>query len=138
VRAGAPGDDKTLKNTAKDSVIPAGGQGRKRRLLNPRSTRPLSGDASRGDERAVHLIRNTLHGAIAYANFAGDLDDAHAGPQTILDAGGNRRDIKAFQSAASRAATRCFGSERAAELYIEIGVHRVNSLFGQATLKLQN
>jgi hypothetical protein len=38
------------------------------------------------DERAAHLIRNTLHGAIAYANFAGDLDDAHAGPQTILDA----------------------------------------------------
>jgi hypothetical protein len=31
-------------------------------------------------------MRNTLHGAIAYANFAGDLDDAHAGPQTILDA----------------------------------------------------
>jgi hypothetical protein len=34
----------------------------------------------------VHLIRNTLHGAIAYANLASDLDDAHAGPQTILDA----------------------------------------------------
>jgi hypothetical protein len=47
----------------------------------------LSGDALRGDdERAAHLIRNTLHGAIAYANFAGDFDDAHAGPQTILDA----------------------------------------------------
>jgi site-specific recombinase XerD len=46
----------------------------------------VSGDASRGDERAVHLIRNTLHGTIAYANFAGDLDDAHTGPQTILDA----------------------------------------------------
>ena len=46
----------------------------------------VSGDASRGDERAVHLIRNTLHGAIAYANFARDFDDAHTGPQTILDA----------------------------------------------------
>jgi hypothetical protein len=34
----------------------------------------------------VHLIRNTLHGAITYANLAGDLDDAHTGPQTILDA----------------------------------------------------
>jgi hypothetical protein len=34
----------------------------------------------------AHLIRNTLHGAIAYANFASDLGDAHAGPQTILDA----------------------------------------------------
>jgi hypothetical protein len=58
--------------------------------LNRRSgenpSAPLSGDASRGDERAVHLVRNTLHGAVAYANFAGDLDDAHAGPQTILDA----------------------------------------------------
>ena len=41
----------------------------------------VSGDASRGDERAVHLIRNTLHGTIAYANFAGDLDDAHTGPR---------------------------------------------------------
>jgi hypothetical protein len=41
----------------------------------------VSGDASRGDERAAHLIRNTLDGAIAYANFAGDLDDAHTGPR---------------------------------------------------------
>jgi hypothetical protein len=46
----------------------------------------VSGDASRGDERAVHLIRNTLHRTIADANFAGDLDDAHTGPQTIMDA----------------------------------------------------
>ena len=32
----------------------------------------------------MHLIRNTLHCAIAYANFAADLDDALAGPQTIF------------------------------------------------------
>src|SRR5215470_1372714 len=38
------------------------------------------------DERAVHLIRNTLHGAVADANFAGDLDDAHTSAQTLLDA----------------------------------------------------
>jgi hypothetical protein len=32
---------------------------------------------SRGhpDERAAHLIRNTLHGAVAYANFAGSITD---------------------------------------------------------------
>ena len=38
------------------------------------------------DERAFHLLLNALHGAVAYANLAGDLDDAHTGPQTILDA----------------------------------------------------
>ena len=46
----------------------------------------LSASRGRVGDRAAHLIRNTLHGAIAYANFAGDLDDAHTGPQTILDA----------------------------------------------------
>jgi hypothetical protein len=46
-------------------VIPAGGQGRNRRLLSPRSTRPLSGDASRGDlERATHLLRDALHSTV--------------------------------------------------------------------------
>ena len=39
-----------------------------------------------GVERAAHLPRNALHSAGAYANFAGDLDNAHAGSQTILDA----------------------------------------------------
>jgi hypothetical protein len=36
----------------------------------------LSGDALRGGERAVHLLRNPLHSARAYANFAGNLVDA--------------------------------------------------------------
>ena len=49
-------------------------------------TRPLSGDASHGDERAVHLIRNTLHGAIAYAALTRDLADAFAATQLRLDA----------------------------------------------------
>src|SRR5215469_15167384 len=35
---------------------------------------------------AVASLVRPPHGAVAYANFAGDLDDAHTGPQTILDA----------------------------------------------------
>ena len=33
-------------------------------------------------ERAIHLPRNPLHSPVAYANFAGDFDDAFAGTQT--------------------------------------------------------
>ena len=47
----------------------------------------LSGDALRGDfERADHLLRNALHGAVADSNFASNFDNALTGPQTILDA----------------------------------------------------
>ena len=46
----------------------------------------LGASRDRVGERGGHFLLDALHGAIAYANFAGDLDDAHAGPQTILDA----------------------------------------------------
>ena len=38
-----------------------------------------------GDERARHLLRNALHSAGAYADFAGNFDDAFARPQLLLD-----------------------------------------------------
>ena len=37
-------------------------------------------------ERAVHPPRNALHGAVTYADFAGNLEDALTGPQLRLDA----------------------------------------------------
>jgi hypothetical protein len=47
----------------------------------------LSGDALRGgDERAAHLLRNPLHSAGAYANFAGNFVDAFTCSQLLLDA----------------------------------------------------
>jgi hypothetical protein len=47
----------------------------------------FSGDALRcGDERAVHLLRNALHSAGAYAGFAGNLVDAFTCAQLLLDA----------------------------------------------------
>lgn len=39
-----------------------------------------------GLERAVHLLRNSLHSAVTYADFAGNLEDALTGPQLRLDA----------------------------------------------------
>jgi hypothetical protein len=38
-----------------------------------------------GLERAVHLLRNSLHSAVTYADFAGNLEDALTGPQLRLD-----------------------------------------------------
>jgi hypothetical protein len=59
--------------------------------------RSLSGDASRGDERAVHLIRNTLHGAVGKAHKLGGAVDALA--QHAL--GGRTRAVRAGFSPAS-------------------------------------
>jgi hypothetical protein len=42
----------------------------------------LNGDL----ERALYLLRNALHSAGAYADFAGNFDDAFARPQLLLDA----------------------------------------------------
>ena len=36
----------------------------------------LSASRGHADERAIHLLRNALHGAGAYAEFAGNLVDA--------------------------------------------------------------
>jgi hypothetical protein len=56
--------------------------------LKRRQSRIGISDASlRGDlERALHLILDALHGAGAYAEFAGNLVDALTCAQLLLDA----------------------------------------------------
>jgi hypothetical protein len=46
----------------------------------------LSASRGHADERAIHLLRNALHGAGAYAEFAGNLVDAFTCAQLLLDA----------------------------------------------------
>ena len=58
-----------------------------RNYLRSCGNRPFSDVSSSGGvERAFHLVPDALHGASAYADFAGDFDNAFSGPQLSLDA----------------------------------------------------
>jgi hypothetical protein len=54
--------------------------------LNPANSTIGGADLCGGVERARHLLSNALHGAGAYAEFAGNLVDAFTCTQLLLDA----------------------------------------------------